>query len=98
MLDDNEYRHLRQRTDKTGLTMSAYLRHLLKTLVPRDLPPPDYHALYMELHAIGNNINQMAHIANATGIIDEQQFHECDRRLSEAILNLMQAVTEPERR
>jgi hypothetical protein len=97
-LDDAEYRYLRQRTEKTGLNMAAYFRHLLKTLVPRDLPPPDYHALIKEFHAIGNNINQMAHIANATGFIDAEKLDEIRNTLNEAILNLMREVTEQERR
>ena len=36
-------------------------------------PPNEYAQLIKEVNAIGNNINQIAHIANATGTISQNE-------------------------
>lgn len=63
-LNAAEYAHLKGLAETTGLKIEPMLRKLVmgETLRPR--PPDEYAALLRELSAIGNNINQIAHIAN----------------------------------
>ena len=72
-LSDAELTHLRQQCQITGLNTNTYLRKLImgEHLCPR--PPDAYTALLRELSAIGNNINQIAHWANARGDIRESE-------------------------
>ena len=53
---------------KCGLTQSAYLRHLITGFVPKELPPPDYHAMMRQLYGLTNNLNQIARYFNMGGL------------------------------
>ena len=72
-LDDKEYHHFNQLCAKSGLSASAVLRQTLTETQLRPRPPDTYAALLRELSAIGNNINQIAHWANARKSISEPE-------------------------
>jgi hypothetical protein len=59
---------------QTGLSREAYIRALINGYIPKPLPPPDYFAMMRELHAIGNNLNQLAAKAHATGHLEGPLF------------------------
>lgn len=82
----------------TGLSRESYLRCLINGYIPKQLPPLDYHILIRELHAIGNNLNQLAAKANATGHIDTTVFQYEANRLRHAVQEIQEAFTVPERR
>ena len=72
-LNDTEYRHLTEQCTVTGLTASALVRNIVMGVELRPRPPDTYKALLRELHAIGNNVNQIAKWANAKkGITDPE--------------------------
>lgn len=75
-LDDREYRHLTQLCRDSGLSISAVLRKCMlgETVKPR--PPDCYAALLRELSGIGNNVNQIAHWANAKSYATQAEIHE----------------------
>jgi hypothetical protein len=75
-LDDKELKRFKDKVAKSGLTQNAYVRHLIGGSMPQDRPPPEYTLPLKEIRAIGRNINQIALVANATGIIDAQRFDE----------------------
>jgi len=97
-LNDEEQQHLTQQVKKTGLSQEAFIRALINGYIPKALPPPDYHSMIKELHAIGNNLNQLAAKANATGHLDRTVFQYEANRLRKAVLDIQAAVTLPERR
>ncbi|WHH60020.1 plasmid mobilization relaxosome protein MobC [Petroclostridium sp. X23] len=97
-LNHEEQQHLAQQVNKTGLSQEAFIRALISGYVPKELPPLDYHSMIKELHAIGNNLNQLAAKANATGHIDKTVFQYEANRLRKAVLDIQTAVTLPERR
>lgn len=97
-LNHEEQQHLAQQVKKTGLSQEAFIRALINGYVPKMLPPPDYYFMIKELHAIGNNLNQLAVKANATGHIDKTVFQYEANRLRKAVLDIQAAVTLPERR
>jgi hypothetical protein len=66
-LNAREYAHLREQADTTGLKMEPLIRQLIMGIELRPRPPDTYAALLRELSAIGNNVNQLAHQANARG-------------------------------
>lgn len=66
-LNATEYAHLRRQAEATGLKMEPLIRQLIMGVTLRPRPPDEYAALLRELSAIGNNVNQLAHQANARG-------------------------------
>lgn len=96
-LTDDELSCLRALVAKSGLSQEAYLRSLIAGLRPRDKPPPDYLAMMRELHAIGNNLNQIAAKLHATGKLDASRYDEETRKLAAALAGIAAAVSEPER-
>ncbi|MCD9023489.1 MobC family plasmid mobilization relaxosome protein [Cohnella sp. NL03-T5] len=83
---------------KTGLSREAFIRMLISGYVPKAMPPPDYYAMVRELHAIGNNLNQLAVKAHTTGHPDRETFQQEANELRRAVQRIQHAVTEPERR
>lgn len=97
-LKHEEHQHLTKQVKKTGLSQEAFIRAIINGYIPKAFPPPDYHSMTKELHAIGNNLNQLAAKANATGHIDRTVFKYEANRLRKAVLDIQAAVTLPERR
>ena len=75
-LDDTEYRHLEEQRAKSGLTASALIRKSILGVQLRPRPPDTYGALLRELNAIGVNINQIAHWANAREGVSAAEIQE----------------------
>ena len=96
-LTDDELAHLRTLVAKSGLSQEAYLRSLITGLRPRDKPPPDYLAMMRELHAIGNNLNQIAAKLHTLGVLDAGRYDDEVRRLAAALVRITAAVSDPER-
>ena len=63
--DDVEYKHFLQQCETSGLNASAFIRKSILGVELRPRPPDAVAALVRELHAIGNNANQIAYWANA---------------------------------
>jgi len=94
-LDDKEYERLMRRVKKSGLSRESYIRQIIDNLMPTDQPPPDYFAMMKELHAIGNNMNQIAQKAHLINAIDSQRYDEEIASLNKAILKITAAVLLP---
>jgi hypothetical protein len=94
-LEPAQAQRLKRLVKRSGLSTQAYLRHLIDGVVPVDRPPPDYFLMTRELFAIGNNLNQIAQRAHATGLINEGAYRQDVSRLDEAIARITEAVTSP---
>lgn len=92
-LSEAENRRITRSARSCGLTKSAYVRQLIVGYKPRESPPADYFAMTRELREIGNNLNQLAFVANATGLIDEDAYYEQVARLRESLRRIEKAVT-----
>ena len=72
-LNDTEYEHLTEQCSVTGLSASAIVRELILGVELHPRPPDSSKAILRELAAIGNNVNQIAHWANAKkGVTDPE--------------------------
>lgn len=96
-LTDDELTHLHLLVGKSGLSQEAYLRSLVDGLRPRDKPPPDYFAMMRELHAIGNNMNQIAAKMHSRGVMDAERYDVETRKLAAALAKITATVSSPER-
>ena len=71
-LNEKEYAHLKQQADIAGMKTEPFIRASIMGIKLRPRPPDEYKALLREMSAIGNNVNQLAKIANMSGAVDPQ--------------------------
>ena len=96
-LSDRELALLNGKAKEAGIKREAYLRFLINGYVPKAVPPPDYFSMMRELHAIGNNIHQIAARANATGFFMKDAYTKYIGDFREAVSRIQAAVTFPEK-
>lgn len=75
-MNEEEYRYLQSQARLAGMGIDPFIRNLVAGVQLRPRPPDEYAALLRELSAIGNNINQIAHWANAQKSIREAEIVE----------------------
>ena len=75
-LSEKEYEHLTKETKKAGLTISAFIRSRIAYINIKPIPPEQLGAILSELSAIGNNINQLARLANSTKSVSQSDIAE----------------------
>lgn len=73
LLTEKEHECLKQKAEVAGLTMGPFIRKLIEETEIKARPPDEYVQLIREINAIGNNINQIAHIANAESSISKEK-------------------------
>lgn len=78
-LNAAEYAHLSEQAAITGMRLEPFLRKLVMGSKLRPHPPGEYAALLRELSAIGNNLNQLAHVANGTKAVNADEISEAVR-------------------
>jgi hypothetical protein len=83
-MNDKEYQHLKVQAQLSGMGTDPFIRNLVAGVQLRPRPPDEYAALLRELAAIGNNINQIAHWANAQKSIHESEIVEAAVLANEA--------------
>jgi hypothetical protein len=70
-LTPKEHEHLKKQSEITGLTGEALIRSLIMGINIRPIPPDQFAEVLRQLSAIGNNINQIARVANMIGAVDK---------------------------
>lgn len=82
-LNDRELAYLKGLSEKSGLKVDPLIRALIMGQGIRAKPPEEYHLILRELSAIGNNINQIARVANTNGNIGEAEIKRAATMLNE---------------
>ena len=90
-LSPKEKEHLKAQAAACALKMEPYIRKLIMGKEVRPRPPDEYIKLLREINAIGNNINQIAHIANAEQHISESKINEV-LHLQNEIMRMVRSV------
>ena len=90
-LSDTEKQHLIKQTSLAGISAGAFIRKLIMGKEVRPRPPDEYVKLLREINAIGNNINQIAHIANSEQHISESKINEV-LHLQNEIMRMVRSV------
>lgn len=75
-LTTDELKYLDQKVDKSGLSREAYIRKLIFDSEIKTAPSLDYFEMKRELSYIGNNLNQIARVANGTHNINSCFYNE----------------------
>ena len=80
---NEEYAALKGKADIAGMKMEPFVRQLVEGCTIKPRPPDSYVRLTQQVAAIGNNLNQLAHIANATGKVSDHSLQQAQRLMEE---------------
>ena len=92
---EKEYQTLCNQSEKAGLPKSTYLRFMIKGQTPKDKPPVDYFNMMKEIYCIGNNLNQLTHLAHRFGSIHAKQLDETMEQFANLELAILDTIISP---
>lgn len=84
-LTSKEKAHLKKQSELAGLKMEPFIRKLIMGTEISPRPPDEYRQILYQLSAIGNSINQIAHIANAQKFVSSAKINEAVSLVDEAL-------------
>lgn len=93
-LTEDELKSLNEKVKLSGLSRENYIRSLIEGHDIKALPPDSFHTVIFHLRHIGNNLNQIARVANSSGEIDTQQYMESVKSLNKEILEIRKRIIE----
>ena len=70
-LNDIEYAKLLDDVSKSNENISDYIRKLIMSIQIKEKPDYEFYEVMKQLSKIGVNLNQIAHKANSTNVIDK---------------------------
>ena len=87
-IDAKEDELLKKKSKQAGLTESEFIRSLIKGYRIKEQPTEEIKSFQREIYGIANNINQIARIANAKGVIDVPHLKKEIDKLDEFIIEM----------
>lgn len=87
-LNREEASILKKKAKKAGLTEADFVRCLVMNVVIKEKPDERFYDVIKELRAIGNNLNQIAYKANATGNIDSHYYKQESEKWNDLIIKI----------
>lgn len=87
-LNETEYNQLEKLSQKTGMTINTVIRKLIMGAELSERPNRDYRTLARAVDRIGVNINQIAHMANITRRVGNEEI----QRLLEEFRSLQKEI------
>lgn len=75
-LNEQEFEMLDRKVKRTNLSREAFLRKVIQDIQIKEAPPVDLPQFIREIRRLGNNINQIAMIANAQGLLEIPQLRK----------------------
>lgn len=91
-LSKTEHEKLRSNAEHCNLTVSEYIRTCIISGQPKEAPTGDWFEMAKQLRAIGNSLNQIAYVANSTGVIDQENYHELAVNFRKRLREIEKAV------
>lgn len=89
-LNEQEHAHLKRLSETTGLKMEPLIRQLILGRDVKPRPPENLAELLRQISAMGNNINQIAKVANSSKFIRSEDIEVIQKMQDE----LWQAIKE----
>ena len=87
-LTSKEKAHLKKQSELAGLKMEPFIRKLIMGTEITPRPPDEYRKILYQLSAIGNSVNQIAHIANAQKFVSSVKINESVSLVDEALVTV----------
>ena len=75
-LNDAEKHHFLRLVEQSGCSRYEFIRRLIMGAELKKVPDEDIRSLSRSVDRIGNNINQIAHLANARGYVEQGDLEE----------------------
>lgn len=72
-LTEKENIKFQKQLELSGLSAEKFIRDILEGVEIKEHPPDNYYEVLRLIANISNNINQIAHVVNATGNIHHEQ-------------------------
>lgn len=94
-LSQEELDKLNNDVKQIDFPREKYLRSLINGFIPRGKPIQEYLKVLKELNAIGNNMNQIAVVANKNGSIDVMKYKEEVKKLKLEIAEIKRLASQP---
>lgn len=91
-LNEEENKKFLNKVEVCAVCKEYCLRLLIEGYAPQPRLPEEFHTMIAQLRAIGNNLNQIAMVANHTGNIDKESYKKEVKYLREAILEIRTIV------
>ena len=82
-LNDIEYAKLLDDTTKSNENISDYIRKLILEKEIKEKPDYEFYEVMKQLSKIGVNLNQIAHKANSTNVIDKDYYNQEAKKWNE---------------
>ena len=79
----NEYTSIKDKADKSGLSLSDFARDSLMNKKIISAPPADFITLIREVKRIGSNLNQLVRKLNTLGIAHSLELDRCEKEIRE---------------
>lgn len=86
----NEYNFIKNKADKSGLSMSDFARETLMNKKIVSAPPADFITFITEVRRIGSNLNQLIRKLNTLGIAHSLELDRCEKEIREVEKMLFQ--------
>jgi hypothetical protein len=96
-LSEHEAYLLERKSKDCKMSHSSFIRSIINDYEPKAAPPLDYYQVMSELRSVGNNLNQIAHRANAGGDVNADSYGAAAGNLTKITDELM-GVFLPQRR
>lgn len=87
-LDQTEANELKVKSSKALLSESEFIRLLIMDTKIKEKPGEEFYEAIKELRAIGNNLNQIAKVANSTGNINEIYYQTESKKWNQFIIDI----------
>jgi iron-sulfur cluster repair protein YtfE (RIC family) len=94
---EKEYARLCKYAEKAGLPKTTYIRQMINGCRPKEKPPAEFWEFKRELYALGNNLNQLAHLAHRVGGIHTAKLDEMNGWLNRLIIDISNRMMMPEK-
>ena len=96
-LSDEEDYIMKCNAESVGMNSSDYIRHLILGYKPKEKPSAQFYEDIKGIRNIGNNINQIARIANARGVVDVPHLKKEIDKLDRLIIELKNEYLRPDK-
>ena len=84
---EKEYARLCRYATKAGLPKTTYIRHMINGCCPREAAP-EFWPFMKEVHALGNNLNQLTSLAHRFGNIHTSKLDEMMEQYKQLVMRI----------
>lgn len=94
-LSKEQFDFVNDLVQQTGISRESYVRTLLSGYYPKAIPSKEFWQVLSELRTIGNNMNQIAVVANKTGLISAKEYAKNYNEVVKQISIIREIISKP---